>query len=338
MPYPPPPGPRVAYDTNGSILLMRPQSGIVKEVQPGAAEQMNSERANYGWTYGSSYVGNYGPDNVYTATGSTPNPKDQYLVLMFPVPMRLYGIFCPVHSAGAGSASSGQPVDLYTAPDTTNGDDGTWSFLQKIPAHVGGAPATVTFKDMLIPGGAGVSSASIIVNDYYRKVEVDGGHSVLAGSNARHVRGLKLVTTGAYYGLFWKLHVYGEPDTDASENILVFWDPVDDLSAAGDLLDWGDVPQGSTADKAFRVKNNSSAQTANNIVINAQMGYTTTNPVPSDSLLFSFDGNTWTTSLTLAALSPNAISGVIQVRRTTPLNAQPSNWAPRVVATVGSWS
>jgi hypothetical protein len=337
MPYPVPPGPRIPYDSNGSILLMRPADQIVREVAAGSAAQMNSERANFGFTYGSNYEYNYGKTNVYTTGGA--NHKDQYFALLFPVPMRLYAIFCPVHAANSGAGSSGLDVDLYTAPDTTNGDDGTWSFLQKIPKQIGSTTGgSATTVNMLMGGGIGGGSTYIVVNDVYRRPEAEGGYTPLSGTFTRHVRGIKLVAPGTYYGNYWKLHIYGEPDTDSTDNILIFYEPDEESTAKGDLLDWGDVPQGSTADKTFRLKNNSAAQTAYDIVINAQMGLTTTDPIPSDSLLFSMDGNTWTKSVTLAALSPGAMSGQIQVRRTTPLNAQPSNWAPRVVATVGSWS
>lgn len=328
MPYPPPPGPRIAYDTNGSIVLLRGASAVVQEAKYGI-NYMNSERA----TYGTSELLQF----------PALSPQDQYLAILFPVPMRLYAIFCvSYHAYLYGGGMKTLDMSIYTAPDTTNGDDGTWNFIQKI-AHQESNGVTGPGSGMNIMSGViDMHDTPMVVNDVYRRSQYEGGPTPISGQYARHVRGLRFVPSGHGSNpanqMQWKIHLYGEPDTDASENILVFWDPEDDLSAAGDLLDWGDVPQGSTADKAFRVKNNSSAQTANTIVVNAQMGQTTTDPVPSDSLLFSLNGTTWTPSVSIAALSPGAVSGQIRVRRTTPLNAQPSNWAPRVVATVGSWS
>lgn len=337
MPYPIPPGPRIAYDSNGSIGLVRGTDALVYQLVQAGLAVMNGERSEIGRMPGSGDSGNPKLSPVYPY-----DPRDQYLAILFPVSMRLYGFFCNVHLSTAGTASAGVACDIYTSPNTTNGDDGTWTFLYQTPAYPGsGAYGSAVSGVDLVSGNTFTNyyMSSLVVNDAYRKTEADQGISSVSGVNTRHLRGMKIVPrSNVPYSSFWKLHLYGEPDTDASENLLVFWDPEDDASIGPQVLDWGDVPQGSTADRSFRIKNNSSAQTANSIVISAGMGYTTTSPVPSDSMLFSFDGNTWTPTVSLAALSPGAVSGQIGIRRTTPLNAVPSNWAPRVIATVGSWT
>jgi hypothetical protein len=330
MPYPPPPGPRIAYDINGTIGLVRDYSGVVRDVNPDALRYMNGERSH------AAYVSDtHWSDEV---------ARDQWLSLIFPVPTRLYAAFVLAWDYGFGGTSlvHSDFWDLSTAPNTTNGEDGTWTKLGNMGTH----PSAQVDSDFsiknLIDGTATAVKARAIVNDIYRRPYEEGGYMTLSGPATRHVRGIKLkANQGFSYDRdqwIFVIHLYGEPDTDSSDNILLFYDPDEELTAPGDLLDWGDVPMGSSAVKSFRLFNNSAAQTARSIVINAQMGITTTTPVPSDSFLFSLNGTTWNSSVTLTALSPGTASGQIRVKRNTPLNAQPSNWAPRVVATVGSWS
>jgi hypothetical protein len=332
MPYPPPPGPRIAYDINGTVGTFRAYDGIVKDVHPNALRHMNSERNHMAVAGGNSgLAGNWGP---FGAEG--------WMALIFPVPMRLYGLF--VNFGGDLSFSAATPnlvPVMSTSPNSTNGSDGSWYALATLPIKALSPFQSVFTGAELLSGAESGYDTSFVVNDLYRKSSLDNGIIPVSGTAARHVRALKLTGETPYSfsrSGYMAMHVYGEPDTDTSDSILLFYDPNEELTAPGDMLDWGDVPQGTTADKRFRLKNNSAAQTAYNIVINAQMGIATTTPVPSDSFLFSVNGTTWTTSITLAALSPDAVSGQLYVRRTTPLNAQPSNWAPRVVATVGSWS
>lgn len=337
MPYPDPPGPRIAYDLDGSIGLLRGgsnQDKTVRDIHPNALTAMNAER-NSGLTV----------DSV--TWSSTTATSDRWVSLIFPTPRRLRGVFGRLHMAynglGSGSVVS-RPFRVETSPDSTNGSDGTWTVLRSFEA----TPSPT--GDMAIPSvdaltGNVVSRTAPIqpINDTYRRGPDAHGIFPVSGPASRQVRAVRLIQEGTSSGsqsnhaVVW-LHLYGEVDTTAYEDRLEMWSDEDDLPTHATWFDWGDTPQASSAEKTFRIKNQSTIRTAQGITIRAVLAASTTTPTPSQFLSFSTDGGlTWRATADITSLSPGTVSETIMVRRVTPLTAQMSNWAPRIAAETTLW-
>jgi hypothetical protein len=204
----------------------------------------------------------------------------------------------------------GGSLGIYTSVDTTNGSDGTW-----------------------VSRGAWNPTGS---------TKAQMRQSITAVSWL----GVKAVAFGASTNgdpvWAWTLHLYGNISAGQTPDRLRFWHPTldepldDNTSADGSWLDFGDTTQGTTADKTFRVKNNSSTLTANSINITTAAPTDTSPTLPSQ---FTFsDGGAFATSLNVGNLAPGAFSNVITIRRTTPSNAVLSLWWARVTADPGSWT
>jgi hypothetical protein len=118
---------------------------------------------------------------------------------------------------------------------------------------------------------------------------------------------------------------------------LVLYDSASDERVGAAYFDFGDVRQTSSADKQFRVHNNSVAQTASTITISCETLTDTTPSVPPQ-FTFSTDGTTFSATVTIASLAPGATSSALTVRRVTPSNATLSLWWARIVASAGSWA
>lgn len=337
MPYPDPPGPRIAYDLDGSIGLLRGGSlsdRTVRDVHPNALKAMNSER-------------NTGLTVDLGLWSSTVNTSDRWVSLIFPTPRRLRGVFGRLHMAYGGFGSNSpysHPFRVETSPDSTNGSDGTWTVLRSFSA-VGSSPGDMDISSVDAITGNPVPRTAPVqpINDVYRRGPDEYGIFPVSGPASRQVRAVRVVQVGTNsssqnnYVVLW-LHLYGEVDTTAYEDRLEMWSTEDDLPTHATWFDWGDTPQASSAEKSFRIKNMSSTRTAQGVTVRAVQAAATTSPEPSQFLTFSVDGGlTWLATADITSLSPGTVSEVIRVRRVTPLEAQLSNWAPRISAETTLW-
>ena len=128
---------------------------------------------------------------------------------------------------------------------------------------------------------------------------------------------------------FYEMHFWG----NYARSGLIFWDASADQIMNGSNLDFGDVVQGSTHTKQFRIKNNYSL-TANNVVVTAPAGGVGN---VLSTLQFS-DGGAYANSVTIPSIAPGAISPVITARRTVGVAAPLQIGCARVTATAGSWT
>lgn len=351
MPYSTPPGPRIAYDIDGTAVLIKNTADLgstINDVDQPSKNLLNSEIP------ASSLV-----ITAYesTAPDGSPTPRWQgvmangsWIAFVFPTPMKIAGVLA---AFGVGSV----PVEMLVSSDSTNGDDGTWTLLGEVtPVTAPNPPGVYTTSTgdniyyvnrSYLERNPYINFALPAINDLYRRLyDVDGaGIRTLSGAAVRNVKAVRFRLTPAtafgqnyYTHMAMKIHLYGSPDTAAVTDRLEFWQLGQDLATPAGWFDWGNVPLSSSADKSFRLKNNSLTRTASDIQISAIPGLTPTNPSPNTYLFFSVDsGATWTSSCVLGALSPGAVSGVILLRRVIPANATLSNWAPRISATAGSW-
>lgn len=315
MSFPLPPGPRMAYDRDGTIVTHYTLSDSTPdELSSVVLQGLNSER----------YVVN--------ALGG-----NDVLNFVFPEKRRVLGLF--VHGmwsiANYGMTTNDWiSAHCHGSPDTTNGIDGTWTevgwfrpwsqvpFLSQYmrvvsPWHLG-----VADPGLALPGIVPVSSLAATQLRGFRMVfgRKDGTSEGLA--------------MGGTSPSLHTVHLYGAREVTATQDGLQFWGPVNDEPLG--IVRWGDAAIGSSADMSFRVKNMSVARTAQQVTLSTSVLSDATPPI-GPSLLYSLDGVSWSTWLSIGNLSPGAVSAVVRIRRVTPASAQMGPWSPRMVADVGAW-
>lgn len=187
--------------------------------------------------------------------------------------------------------------------NTSNGSDGTWT------GFTSGYAATA--------------------NPSYRT-----GISTLALTNVRAVR--YITHTSSYNGAFGLMHVYGKPTSGENTDRLELWHPTLDQRVGGAYFDWGDAQRTTNASKTFRVKNLSPTLTANGIDITFE---TLTDTTPTYDSMHTFsDGGAYAGTINISNLAPDAVSGIITIRRDFPANAVLGLWAGRINTTATSWT
>lgn len=263
--YPSLPGPRMAYDRDGSVVTSVSQTGSTITIySTGQMQALNSE-------------GGSGVTNLY------------YVAILFP----------QLRDIVAAFAACGNPINLpQSSTDTTNGFDGTWT-----------TGASFTQSTSVSPGWR-----NNIQTLTYSAVKAVRFHS---GDTS------------------W-VHLYGSITAGQTPDRLALWHPTLDQALDGDALNWGDIARSTTADLTFRIKNLSSAYTANSVLVSME-ALNDTSPTQVSQHTFS-QGSGFATTQTLTSIAPSSISPVMTVRRTTSASATLSIWAQRVLAVAASWT
>lgn len=226
--------------------------------------------------------------------------------LIFPELRDITGIFVGTGTGGTSSAT------VYTSADTTNSFDGNWTNHGSVTAFSPGNFVGANQRDAI---------SSLVANGV-KSVRISQS---VGGAQASH-----------------GMHLYGAIATGETPDRLRIWHPTldealdDNTSADGAHLDWGDVVAGTTADKTFRVKNNSATLTANSINISTSV-LTNTTPTLESQITYS-DGGAFAPSIDIGNLAPGAISSLITVRKATDINATVWLWTWRAHAEATSWS
>lgn len=202
-------------------------------------------------------------------------------------PGRRVALFLPDYfdlSAVFIAADSNYLSQLEVSGDSTNGHDGTWTLLS---------------------------------NDTYSRDVTNTYRNGIDSYTATMVRWLKLRSNSSRNRTLRALHVFGGWSTGVNQDRLIGMDPVDDLRPLqGPDLDFGDIIQGTTHERDFRVKNNSSTLTAQGV----ELGLHRQNSVMEYS---TDDGVTWLTSVSLGDIAPGAITPIIKIRRVVGATADP---------------
>ncbi len=353
--YPTPPGPRLAYDLDDTyVFVLRNMGNDVTpyEATRSAARALNSDKSS----------GMFVPGSFWTF-----NNLPLRYVLIFPTPTRIRGLFVSnriIRSGTSGgipyATSASFDASVEVSFDTTNGVDGTWSVLA---ANVS-SPPRAEASDIDAPGyvraiqpdGTETDSAgrgTLYTNDvgtFFRENQDDQGYGwkEVAGSLTRNVRALRVSlldisaegwtsSSGAGtgdVGTLNHLHLYGEPDTGATEDRLEIVDPIDDESPIS--LSWGDVSAGQVLTQAFKIKNLSPDKAAEVIDVSAVAGSPSTSPAPHLSVEFSTNGTVFSSTLSLSSIAAGDVSGTLYVRLTVPANLV-GPWGPRLLLDVGEW-
>lgn len=211
------------------------------------------------------------------------------------------------------------PSSLQVSNDTTNGIDGGWSTIENDWSNLG-----VNYVNS--------TATSPTYRRYIKKL------------NIMNIRAIKFNTTsGGGYHRWRCIHLYGTVfDHGETPDKLRMWHPTldqpldDNTFEDGTHIDWGDTVRGTSADRTFRVKNNSATLTANSIQLSTTV---LTNTTPSLVNQFEYsDGGAFAQTLDIGNLAPGAISPLITVRRNTDISATLSVWTARIDIEPTSWS
>lgn len=232
------------------------------------------------------------------------------IVFIFPEITKIYGYLWNF----SGSFSLNAPVISYSA-NTTNGIDGTWTNL---------------------PTPSNVSSSS----PTYRA-------SITTLATPLDMKGIRFYLTdtygGSYYTVYYSgIHLYGIPNVAQK---LDFWHPTLDERITPAYFDFGDVAQGTSSVKTFRLKN-FSTQSAADVSISINV-LTEKNPTTASQHLLSLDNINWypyidlleTGNIAINSVnsSPDNISPVIYFKRNTNISSEVGPYTGRLVANVGTW-
>lgn len=195
-----------------------------------------------------------------------------------------------------------QSYNALYSTDTTNLLDGTWAS----------------------PGGGGASWDQPVSPAYRTAIQL---------VNLLNVRAIKYYLTCPGNGTLKAVHFYGTYNPVGNQDKLLIWHPTLDQQIAGPYFDWGNTPRSSNNTKQFRVKNVSSTLTANSTTVNIE-SYGVGQPWHE----LSDDGVTYSTSVSIGALAPGAISPVLYSRYNLPGNAPLGPATAKMSATALSWA
>lgn len=230
---------------------------------------------------------------------SADNPWE-WCVIIFPE-LRDIDAFFVQHT------SSFSVTNLMVSDDTTNGVDGTWVMVNE---------AAFGYTGLVKPEYRTLISSSTILDIKGLKFRAGFG-------------GLSSV------GNIQSIHLYGEPSPGANPDRLEIWHPTLDERVPPAWFDWGDVPRGSSADIAFRVKNISPSLTAHEIRVFMDVLTDAVPSVPAQHLISQ--GGSYLAQQNIGTLAPGGISAPLTARRITPSNAVLSLWDFRILADTLDW-
>lgn len=241
-------------------------------------------------------------DNDYYEFGSYAEASTD-LIIHFPEARNLNGYFL---NFDRNNPNAGQS---YYSTDTTDGQDGTWTSMANPFVYYYGSNILPNYRTQIQPlnlsGVKGLRFNFIPHNSGYNQY---------------------LITR------LYAIHVYGQIQPGANDNRLAFWDQALGQEAGGAMFDFGDVSQGGTQTKTFRLKNLSSTQTANNISL------TSVDVSTGMQISFSSDGTNFSSTLNIGNLSPGTVSSALYCRTTVPINEPIRVEAAHMSATAATWS
>ncbi len=221
-----------------------------------------------------------------------------WYAFMFPEARNISGYFLACESNNIGVGRL-----LQTSVDTTNGQDGTWTTIANPYSYIvyGNTPISPAYRNSIAPVSANNINA----------VRFSTNNQVMA------------------------FHLYGTvPTTNSPDRLRIVDLSNNDIAAQ---LDFGDIRQRNNSTKQFKVVNNSSTKTANNITVTID-----TNPDASPTLIgqyqLSTDNTAYANAINIGTLAPGASSGTLYVRNSVSATAQLGPWALRLIATPNTWS
>lgn len=225
------------------------------------------------------------------------NGNNFYLTFLFPEPRTITGYYINSNS----TTPSGGRV-IATSTNSTTGQNGTWTNVTS---------AYVNNLD------------TVQVAPLYR--------SSIQTVNWANITGLRI----AFANRITVVHLYGTIPTAGSPDRLRVVDlSSNDIAAQ---LDFGDVMQRNNVTKQFKIKNNSSTKTADNITV-ALSALTDASPTLIGQYQVSTDNTAFANAINIGSLAPGASSGTLYVKLNVDPAAQLGPWMLRITATANSWT
>jgi hypothetical protein len=133
------------------------------------------------------------------------------------------------------------------------------------------------------------------------------------------------------------VHLFGTYASGVNPDRLELWHPTLDQRVGAAYFDFGDVAQGATTTKTFRVKNLSTTKTANTVGV-AATALTPGSPSFPNMHTFSSDGVNYSSTLSLGNMAAGAVSGVLTVRQIMDAAAPALPAFARISTTAASWT
>lgn len=290
------PGTRFALDQDGSVVKWR------------------NFTTSSAWTDVSASIAESQKVNTanYVALGSSSTSANYHqIAVAFPEARTINGIYA--HIGFSVATVIPQNITWEYSTNTTDGTDGSWSTF------------TVTFTTLTSHDEVGENS-----KPYYR--------SDIATVSLSNVTGIRVRWNGNNGSPFeyraYVLHIYGSrPITGV--NRLAFWNPSTDNALTAAYLDFGDIAQGTTVTRQFRIKNLSGTLTANSISI------AVSDLLPeysSGGVEVSTDNVVYASSVNIGNLASGVISSTLYVRRTVPGAETTTQRHARLLANAASWT
>lgn len=246
------------------------------------------------------------------------------LYIQFPEPRTVLGYFYNI-----GSANNATHCLMETSTDSTDGINGTWT-TATYPV-IGDSqyfygPLTSGRWDFLDAvdgvGAPPTTPPPLGVWGY-------AGHALVTGVRFT-------TTTSSAGGVSPHVALYGP--FAANSTRLEFRMASADQRPGFVYNNWGKVPQGSSGDKFYVLKNLATALIAGGITVFFDTLSDTTPSVPGQYLVSVDGGVTFAATGTITTLPPGASSPLIIVRRNTPTDAVAGTWAVRLRATATTWT
>ncbi|HET7630305.1 MAG TPA: hypothetical protein VFK03_02935 [Candidatus Saccharimonadales bacterium] len=222
------------------------------------------------------------------------DPYGRTIIFVFPEPRQFSGYYISTDDTNVST--------IRTSTDTTNGLDGTWVTLTSDAVQSSGSPIPSYRTNAQTVAGGVVKAISMYLGDEYSTDNV------------------------------YALHLYGSIPLTSNPDRLIFWEPINDNATDGAYFDWGDIGQGTSKTKTFRIKNNSSTKTASSITL------ASTAVTYGMTVQFSTDDVNYSASINIGDLAAGATSSVLYVKRSVPANEPMQVQACYFTADAASWA
>lgn len=119
-------------------------------------------------------------------------------------------------------------------------------------------------------------------------------------------------------------------------DVLAFWHPTMNIPLDENYFDWGPVARGSSADRQFRLRNESYLYTAGGVVISITEIDPHTRSVAAQHYL-SANGSGFTATLAAGDLAPRGITDVLTLRRVVATDADIGDGDFQLLAHATDW-
>jgi hypothetical protein len=297
--------------------------------------------------------------------------QQNFVLLLLPEPTHLQALFVQAISIVNGrdaiygySYPVGQNAVVQVSQDTTTGLDGTWTTVRTHPIERN-SWAVVDLRDNnrrsnedtpVQPNGSLIDNIDYSAFPIRGKFRQDGTQSddgvgwvPVYGTATRNVVAVRVQVTdwpnprdqgytnpANSVGLFeLKLHLYGTPDSGASDDRLQF----QELDGDQKYFDWGDLVQGQKKTQQFQIKNLSADKAATGVTLTISDSNNSQSPAPLDSLDLSLDGQTWYRGqIPLPDIPAGQASSPLTLRVQVPEANLLGAWSPRLTLDVEEWA